>query len=185
MRIKGTGNVGIGIIAPSEKLEVAGAIKASEYKFSAPKTYYYSIPPTGFRGMGTVQGESLVTGTTAAFFNDFPTASNYMGAPVYLPHGATVVSVTLYCGDFSSSTNVRLRLEGHIHGTGGLFVLANVESSGTPGDNSITTNTISDPVINNLNYDYMVWVQSTNRSWPGGDLLLRSVLITYTLPAVY
>lgn len=39
MRIKGTGNVGIGATSPSEKLEVNGTIKATDINFTGLPTY--------------------------------------------------------------------------------------------------------------------------------------------------
>jgi len=44
------GNVGIGTDTPSEKLDVAGDAQVSgDYKYAAPKTYYYAMPASDFR----------------------------------------------------------------------------------------------------------------------------------------
>ncbi len=53
-------NVGIGLNNSTEKLEVTGNVKAASYKYSSPKTYYYSVPASAFQS--EFSGDNIGTG---------------------------------------------------------------------------------------------------------------------------
>ncbi len=179
--IKDNGSVGIGVPNPFEKLEVNGAVKADVFKYNTPKTYYQSISGTAFRGASS--GD-----VTVAFFDGIyisttpPAASRYMVAPVNLPHGATIVSVTVYYYDNSPTTDLRVDLVSFQNGVNTGAFLSTLISAGNPGEASFTDNTVSPSLVNMNSYSYSIEVSSTVTSWPGFDLKLRSVLITYTMP---
>jgi hypothetical protein len=183
MRVRGNGNVGIGTNNPLEKLEVNGNIKASSYKFPAVRTYYYSVPPSAFRQVASQ--DVIVVNFTGVGFNLTPTPASGLIAPVLVPHGAIITGMTAWYSDVAAGTDIRIDLQDHVHGTSGGGLLASVISSGTPGEGSGTDNTISSGIVNNQLLDYSIIVSSTIGPWPGFNLVIRSVLITYTLSEVY
>ncbi len=183
MRVKGNGTVGIGTLNPTEMLEVNGNIKALAYKYATAKTFYYSIPPSAFKAMWSA--DVTFAGFTGIGFNNVPTPSSGLIAPVYLPQGATVTSFTVYYYDNAAATDMRTELYLHTHGTSGGVNMATVLSSGTPTESNGIDNTINAPIVNNQFYDYSIEVSSTVGAWPGTSLTLRAVVITYTLSEVY
>lgn len=182
MRIKANGNVGIGTTAPSEKLEVAGNIKAVAFKYPVAKTYSYNIPPSAFKS-------AFSSHVTTTLFNEIyfssSTPSGGLIAPVILPHGAIITAFTAYYYDVSVTTDIIFEFFSHALGTDLGGIDASVMSSGNAGLGNGTDNTITLPVVNNQFYDYSIEVRSTSGTWPGGDLKIKSVVITYTLSEVY
>jgi hypothetical protein len=177
MFIGSNGNVGIGTSVPTQKLEVNGNIEVSgSYFYSTPKTYYYSIPSAAF---------------TAQFSSDFigkeysGPASGFEGAaymltpdrtivaPVNLPHEATITGVTIYYIDNNSGADLTVELSRRFHGTAKQIMCSLISST---GGTSATTSTITNPFIDNANYNYHIEVYSA--TW---GVYIRGVFIAYTL----
>jgi hypothetical protein len=184
MRIKGTGNVGIGTVTPSEKLEANGNVKATSYKYSTPKTYYYSVPPCAFdkeRDSDTIARSWSFVSFNAVLHN----TSNYMTAPVNLPHGATITAFTVYYQDISATKNLVIDLFRHVHSEPILVLsIAEFTSSGTPGNTSAVVPVSPGHLVNNQQASYSIRASAdtgTPGAWPGYDLQIRGVVITYTL----
>jgi hypothetical protein len=165
------GKVGIGSIIPSEKLEVAGNVKAQAYKYTNPKNYYYNVPAPAFTAKFST--DFVIKGSDWAFI--FTGDGSGLVAPVQLPHGATITSFTAHYTDNSSTQDIIVRLR-QIGGT-----LATVTSSGTPGTTEGLVTSFFDPVINNLLHPYSIEVMSTPGGWNTGNLQIRYVVIGYTI----
>jgi len=183
MVITSTGDVGIGDNFPDEKLEVVGNVKASSYKYSSPKTYYYSIPSTGFQPTNNTDPVDILVDN---IHYSSTTTVGQLVAPVNLPHGAVVTAFTVYYHDASTPADLLIQLLRREHSNGSLMnIMASFESASTPGNTNGTDNTIFEPQINNLAYTYSIFVRSVQgtlvHAWPSTSLLLRSIVITYTL----
>ncbi len=179
------GNVGIGIQSASEKLDVAGNIKstgiisAANYLLNTPKTYYYSMSGADF---SAILSEHSVRKEFDAGGGVYMASAQTEGlvAPVHLPHGAVVKNMLVYFVDASSAIDLQVELKPNF--TGG--IMASISSSGSPGDSFLSDNTIADATINNSVNAYIIYARPINGNWAGNYLVLRRVVIEYTVAAL-
>ena len=177
MRIKGNGNVGIGTTVPSEKLQVDGNIQANSIKYNSPKTYYYSVSPVAF---------SPPNNTTPYSRNEVrvfvENTTGILQAPVNLPHGAVITNITVHYRETSSTEDLRVRLNTHSHSNAFVVnTLATVTTSGVAGETSTSTNLIPNYLMNNQVYSLSILADTVSGYWPGANLYIKGVIITYTL----
>jgi len=181
MRVKGNGNVGIGTSSPTEKLEVAGNVKASSYNYSSPKTFYYSIQPSAFQP--TSSTDEITIDWDKVHYTSTPFLGGELLAPVYLPHGAIVTAFTVYFQDNSPTKELEVDLLSRQHISAGASLMASIVTAAVTGPSSATDNTIGASQIDNQLNCYFVSARCQSGSWPSSDLIVRSVVITYTLSA--
>lgn len=173
-------NIGIGIISPSEKLEVAGNVKAGNFIYSTPKTFFYTLSGFNFRAEKSTDTVLVSVGA-----GEITMQTNLLGkrivAPVQLPDGATFVNLKAYINDFSSSTNLVVLLYRKTITTN--FFADNyglVTSSGSAGLALYQTPLFTN-VVNNSLYTYYLSVGSEDQNIPfPGNIYLRAVIIEYT-----
>ncbi|HMT96388.1 MAG TPA: hypothetical protein PKC62_06845 [Ferruginibacter sp.] len=177
MMINQNGNVGIGIANPVNKLEVNGDITANNYKYTSLKTDFVSIGGADFNAvlsseetfMNTaVPGIQMLNGTYGVI------------APVHLPNGATITNFKVYLFDNSVAQDLNVVLSWGDHLAGGL-AMASVSSSAAVGDAVVSTNSISNAVIDNTSRYYFISANSSSGSWSNASLRLKRVQITYTI----
>ncbi len=181
MVIDQNGNVGIGTTNPSEKMQVNGNVKANSFEYTSSKTFYYSIPPSGF--ISPVHSTVSPGNPSYEFFESngdytlYTNGANYQFvAPVYLPDNATVTGLTVY-GIDNISENLNITLRRRLHESSIYITMCNLQSSGTPGDFEISSTSISFPVITNQYNNFTIYAEGV-----GFDIRIKSVRITYTLP---
>lgn len=171
-------NIGIGLNNPSEKLQVAGSVKADAYKYTNPKIGVISIPAASFSKQ--FESGSLEKYPSAVFFNA-PTNSSML-APVSLPHNATITAFTVYFSDQSVTEDIVVHL--HFYNYLGFYSpIATVVSSGSGGFINVTDNTILPGFtrVNNLLGSYSIEAYSSTGTWSGSDMQILGVVITYTI----
>jgi hypothetical protein len=180
MVIDQLGNVGIGLNSPSEKLEVTGNVKATSYKYSSPKTFYCSVHPSAFQA--EFPSDNIYRDFSSVYYFNPPNGT-YMVAPINLPNGAIITGFTVYFVDNSTTEDLRVVLLYHPHLSNGTTELARVVSSGTPGASSSSAPSIGAPaVVNNQLANYAIEANPhSDNPWPGFNLQIRSILITYTM----
>jgi len=184
MRIKN--NVGIGLTNPSEKLEVNGNVEipaANDYKYADPKTRYASVHANGFtlKDLSSGAGVYASGGSNSTYIlGGFPTVVDYLTAAIQLPHGATITDLTFKVYDADATYNCYGELR-YITGSGGNgTIVATTGISTSGGVQTITTNNITEPVVNNstrLYYLRFVTRRATS------DLRLYGAIVTYTVGA--
>lgn len=140
---------------------------------ATPTTSYLNIPYTAFVGTQNATGALLLTG---ACWNDNNTILLYLGAPVFLPHGAVVKEVQVnyfkyYAGDEASMTLYR------VSNTSQHTTMATLTCNDAGGGH-ISTTAITAPTVDNASYSYLLqgWGFRCDRKFA-----IRSVRIKYEI----
>lgn len=142
----------------------------------------YAVPKVAF---WTVQGRGFIHDTGNGFANCFPDTLAWNGAgistfraPVNLPHGATITGFTFNYWKSSSAldnSTATLNRTG-LPATGSVAAMAALTSSAT-GHSSVTTNTVTTPVVDNQNFSYHLVVALGGTA---GAHCVDAVTIRYT-----
>jgi hypothetical protein len=174
------GNVGIGTINPSEKLEVVGDIRVGRVAYNSARTHYFSIGDGAFFSARSSVPFETSYGDGGTFVSTG--GSGVLVAPVHLPDGAVVTEFKVYFVD-NSAGNFTALLLARGHAALGANLMAEVDTSDVTASSSIqslTDNTVINQTIDNINRSYLVRVGSDN--WPGtADLRITGVVVTYTI----
>ncbi|CAN5336684.1 hypothetical protein BH09BAC5_BH09BAC5_13040 [soil metagenome] len=186
--ITNSGNVGIGM-TPTQKLEVSGNVQipaTNNYQYAAAKTHFYSVPAAAFELEGITNVDRAMISGNVYVLNGSAATVAYLNAPVNLPDGATVVSVTFYVVDNDGTYNLQpgqlWRNDASTSTSyGNSSTMATIPIPGSTNSTlvqSSTSNAISNPVIDNQNYQY--WLRWGTMQANSNMRLVR-VLITYTV----
>jgi len=109
-----------------------------------------SVPPAAF--ISNTDGQDYVNATTM-LQNRTSLNSQVFVAPVYFPHGVTVVRLTLYGYSDDATAILQIALY-RIHRLGGLVEMALVRADWTTGWSNLADESISYALIDNSLYSY-------------------------------
>lgn len=105
----------------------------------------------------------------------------YMAASVELPTGATITSLTFYWDDRDADDDMHLRLRRYTRTSATSQQIAEVSSSGSGGVDSSSTTTISTPLVDNINYAYVLYIEWDAAA--GSNLTAFGAKINYSTAA--
>lgn len=190
MRITNAGNVGIGTDSPAERLTVDGTVHSVSGGFKFPDNSSQSTAPIGQRDQDEVLmlGPGSFVGVAGnAVHNDWYwgvyTSGNFneMVAPVHLPAGAEVVSVTAYVYD-NSGENLKLELLSKVNDNTSSFVTSYVFEV-QAGFAGFTNQTQTGSYIIEGTRAHFLWVGTVNGTWDGTNLAIQNVKIVWRMPS--
>ncbi|MFC1552291.1 hypothetical protein ACFL6P_06955 [Candidatus Latescibacterota bacterium] len=169
------GKVGIGTTSPSEALEVDGTVKVTSVSYSSPRTHYYMVGGESFVPERNVDYKNGSGSGGACILS----GSGGLAAPVHLPHGATITSITAFFMD-NSTSDIDVNLYAQVM-SGYYAPLAEFDSSGITGYGDKTDNTINinNSTVDNRNRAYLVRAYSD--SWDQYNMRIMGASITYTI----
>ena len=163
------GYVGIGDTTPDAKLDVAGDAQVSgDYKYEAPKTYYYSMAATDFipKSDNRIDPDSWAYSSTGGSFINPLYTFDYdiiLIGSVHLPHGATITNFSLEYMDADSSNDLTVtaylynRTNPNWHALPEMAKIGEISSSGDSFTvKSFYDNTISNATIDNEHSTYFI-----------------------------
>jgi len=145
-------------------------------------TLTYAVPKVAF---WSFQGRGFIHDTGNGFANCFPdtlawngTGASTFRAPVNLPHGATITGVTYnYWKSGAAADNSTFALNRtSLPATGSVSAMATLSSSAL-SHTAVSTNTITNPVIDNQNFSYHMVVTLGGTA---GTHCVDAVTIRYT-----
>jgi hypothetical protein len=178
------GNLGIGITNPADRLEIAGNVKATSFKYATPKTNYHSIPGSSFRGERSYDTVFISLGFGgASMFSLLP--GKRLIAPVQLPHNAVMQNMTVWAADNSPSTNLEVTFYRKTI-TSNFFPdnIGTLLSSGSSGVVTAYTTPVNffSNVVDNLTYTYYISVGSNGGAGQWVAIMeVLAVIIEYTV----
>lgn len=181
------GNVGIGTVSPSQKLEVSGnvAIPASnDYTYLAPKTNYINVSPAALIRAGTATGIPIYSTAGNQVYLDGtpPSVIGYFVANVNIPNNATVTAISAYIDDPATGANdyVTVDFNQVVNSTGLATTMLTCGSTpaGTTTGFQQFSSAGSVAINNNLN-TYVLTVTMGNNVT--NQFKLRNIKITYTV----
>lgn len=204
VRIAGSGNVGIGIPNPLEKLHVSGNIRASSLVGSgtrsikaqangtltaAPQTYTVIIPPQAFqRRFNTGTGRFVAGGSYAECKMEGAGASDHLVAPAILPVGAVITDVNFYFTDVDEYNNLRLMMtKTQVSSTFSEVVITlfrNTENNNPTDVTVAVSGTLNVPVAEDDYFQIVINPANTTNTaetvW-NNQMSVKGVKIVYTL----
>lgn len=178
------GSLGVGVVPTTEKVEVAGNVKAGDFIYATPKQFNYTVGGTDFNVSRTLPAGANYTlewgnGGAAIFNMPAGNQTSSLIAPVHIPDGSVITSVEVVYLD-QASTNMTISLMQQ-YKTGSFGTLVSYNTSGNSATIASNTLTINHTVNNNGNA-YFVRVYSTGwplASAPTEKLIIYSVIIKY------
>lgn len=150
--IDNAGNVGIGTITPTTKLDVAGDVKANSLLLTTPAERWYAIPAPEFDNNG-------LTKVLQPYYVYALGAGDWY-APIHLPHGATITGFEINIYD-TDSVNVTVSLWSVYQINNSVIEYSSMTTTGTTGDQLLSDSPLS-VVVDNQNSTYMVRVYYTS-----------------------
>lgn len=182
------GNVGIGTTTPQTALHVVGNIRSSNLAGTGNRpvyadangtftttanTTYENISLFEFRDLDGnnlkyISGIGSYTGGSAEFI-----------APLHFSHGRKITGFTVYFTDSHATYNLSFVLfKNNINDFNVFNIVANLTSSGTPGNSSLTVSGLNE-TIDNINNSYSLWVSPSGAGsiWTN-TIGIKSVVFT-------
>lgn len=155
-------------------LIVSNDVEASNYRYNAPKTHYFSIPGDTFGGGSLSYQVSVGNGG----FSTTQTGFAAFTAPIHLPDGARITGLRAYVTD-TAAGDIAVSIARLTHGVDGFTLVASVSTAGLAGGTyTLEDLTISNGTINNELYHYHARLYCP--SWSGtSTMLIKSVRIEY------
>jgi len=172
------GDVGVGTLAPAEKLHVNGKVKTDEVVYTSPRSHYCAISGDEFLPR-TNSGSTYrrAYGNSGAYM--YSGSENMMTAQAHLPDGASVTEFKVFFYD-NHIYNLSADLLKNWFSSG-YTTMAEVDSSGISEYGNKIDTSITIPTVNLSTGTYDVHVSATDWSSAGSDLRIMGALITYTI----
>ncbi len=186
--VKPDGKVAIGLGSPATELEVNGMVKVHAIRFADdtiqetafPGTFYHTVASGDFTSAnGGATYKTQFFGGVGGSFIDEPNSMQSLIAPLNLPDGVTINSISFYGYDTISTTDVNIFVEYTTIDTGLATAFAWHRSNTSAGAYSATT--FTNKVIDNSTFRYKVTVEPVNGTWHSAGLLaVNAVVFEYT-----
>lgn len=180
LTIKYNGNVGVGVLDPSARLDVAGSVKTTGEVIIPSTTRYLMLSAADMVPRVSSMEVYRSFGDVVSFFTP-PGQETTLYAPIHLPSGAEITELRAFLSDNAPDHDVAVWIEKYNRG-GGVLTLAIIYTGGTPGLAEYVDNTIESPIIDNSENAYYLVVSFTVPPDDGEThFRVRPVRIAYTV----
>jgi hypothetical protein len=142
-----------------------------------------TIPANAFR-----PGTSTLAYWSSPYDGAYTNVDNgSLDAPVLLPEGALITKIKYHVRDTHASVNLTMQLRGALQPSGSDMgaAVSSMNSSGTPGNVTLTHDLSVMPHVVHDDTSYFVRVTSPGWGTAAGDLRIKGVEISYILPGGY
>ena len=163
-------------------VDVVGTYAATATGSSAQAEQVLMIPGNSFR-----PGDATTAYWASPYDGAYSNVTNAtLDAPVLLPAGALIESITYHVRDSHASANLTMQLRGAVQPSGGDLgtAVSSRNTFGAPG-NSTVTQDLTTPHVVHPDTSYFVRVSSSAWGTAAGDLRIKAVEISYVLPGDY
>jgi hypothetical protein len=190
------GQVGINTGSPSATLDVDGSAKVRDLSHGEATPRSVVADSTGNLSIAPLRQITVPAASFRPLDSTVPTflsldhvyvttagSSQLLAAPVVLPTGARIESVTAWVMDNRSDANLRLALTADALPTGTADTLvAILDSSGASTVRQAVSEPVSSHVVDAAAYQYYVQAFTTGGPWDGtSNLRIHAVIIDYRL----
>lgn len=171
---------------PDGDFAASGNLIANNLIYNAPQTRSYSVPPAAFKPADMSAGfiPYVAGGSDGAAFIAQSGSTETMVAPVLLPDGATLTSISASLRDGSSARLIQAQLRRVDRDTGNV-VVGFVGTTDSEFFTGVRTNPItgSARVVDNDNFSYEIWLTVNSSGWSNvlGAISARWVELEYTV----
>jgi len=184
LAVSSTGNVGIGTTSPAARLDVVGTVRipaASGYTYDGPRAYTLMLGAFDFRPEDGVTPLLYRQGTEEVYPGT--ASSSIFRAPVHLPQGALVTSITLLSYDNEPSYDIQAQLMEYrtVSFQSYNMSMGRAVTSGTPWYSEVSSDVYGYPVDNNTRAVSVRVIFGVGNT---PSLTLRGVRVNYTVSRV-
>ncbi len=157
-----------------------GEVQGDEFVYTAPKTRHIAVSGDVFVPTREVPYASGI-GVPGAFIAE-PSTFGSMVAPINLPDGATLVSMTAHCTDVAAG-ELNVRLVARNHNSTTHQTVFEVDTVGLSGFTLRPSDIMPSPSYDLVVYeDFHYSVIVRGQDWPGDtSMCIRSVVVEYTM----
>jgi len=169
-------DIAAGAAIAASKINLAGMVTVGGLAYKTPKTGYFAIASTVLQPLGT-SAQYTKNGNYV-----YPNGNGFVFfvAPVNLPQGSTVTEVRFKVFDNSPTYDIKAWMY-RSNSTGVSSEMVSTSTAGQPGVwQSITDNSIVNPVIDNSTYGYAIWLRTQGEAGGAQRISLVTVVYTYT-----
>jgi hypothetical protein len=160
-----------------DTVSVGGSLTVPKVSYTSPREHVTSVSSEAFFPTAAVPYFNSPAQGGAFLPAD---AGGAMAAAVQLPDGATVTKFRVYFYD-NSPKDLDISLDYQALMVGSYGTMAEVTTSGAQDAYTyLETTSISQPVIDNVNKGYLIWVWPVS-TWDDSNLRVKGVSIYYTL----
>lgn len=177
--VDSNGNVSLGKETQATKLavfgdfELDGILNTTKVTYSAPRTYYLSIPAEAFVPDRNVD-YSAAGGEWGVFIE---TGEAALVAPVQLPHGAKITKFQVFFFDNSYVSDILISFKYLVLSKSNDYTIAEVDTSDATGYESRVAT--CNQIVDNSRNSYSL--RAYNDSWDGNKYRIMGAVITYEL----
>lgn len=134
---------------------------------------------TGYISVSAAAAQPIMNGYSYyknwGYIQNSGSSTEFFFVPLQLPHNATVTKLTVYWYDASAAADMTVTLRRVDHINQYYIMAPSLGSTGSAGYNSSFTSSISQAVINNTLYSYILYI-----ILPDPDTRFAGALIEYT-----
>ncbi len=172
------GRVGVNKTFPQTALDVNGDATANAFRYTTPQTRTLSLPPSAFIPRNN-PANAVIEGVGGTTYYTAAQGTGTFAAPLNLPDGAVLTSLTVFLVDNSNAVDLSANLLTRLYASSSFASITFISTSGA----STGVQTISSPslgtVIDNDSRTYILTISCP--AWDGTNTMIKGARITYTV----
>jgi hypothetical protein len=173
--VDSSGRVGVNKTAPQTALDVNGDTTSNAFRYATPQSRTLSLPPSAF--VPRTSANAIIESNSGSTYYTAAQGSGTFSAPLNLPNGAVLNSLTVFLVDNSNAVDISASLLSRSFSSTIYSLLTTVSTSGaTTSVQAVSSHAIS-TVIENDSRAYILSIFCS--AWDGTNTMIKGARITY------